>query len=176
MKRRILCLGTAMLLLLSGCGAQDRAEAGTDTAPVTLESQMIEMVENSAYAAYAKEGALGVVLNEPFESEPTATVQWREGEYDRAYIIPRYVGSYVNLFGLLWDEEGGYALGDKAVQSAYAEDGCVIFSVLERPEGMPMWYIEIEAPNGECAGFLVQYNGNTGTPAMEYFFPGEQAQ
>ncbi len=176
MKRRILCLCTALLLLLAGCGAQGDTVAGMDTVPVTLESQMIEMVENSAYAAYAKEGALGVVLNEPFESEPTATVQWREGEYDRAYVIPRYVGSYVNLFGLVWDEEGGYMLTDKAVQSAYAEEGCVIYSVLERPEGMPMWYIEIEAPNGDCAGFLVQYNGNTGTPGMEYFLIGEQPQ
>ncbi|MGM9523649.1 MAG: hypothetical protein ACI3VU_04475 [Faecousia sp.] len=171
MKQRILCLCTMLILMLSACAAEPPQERTTE-APMTLESQLIDMVENSAYAAYAKTGTLGVLLNEPFEKEPTATVTWREGEYDRAYIIPHFVGSYVNLFGVVWDEEGGYVLTDKAVQSTYVDDGCVIFSALERPEGMPMWYLEIEAPNGECAGFLLEYNGNTGTPAQEYFSIG----
>ena len=171
MKQRILCLCAMLILLLSACAAE-APQPRTTEAPVTLESQLIDMMENSAYAAYAKAGTLGVLLNEPFEKEPTATVTWREGEYDRAYIIPHFVGSYVNLFGVVWDEEGGYALTDKAVQSTYADDGCVIFSALERPEGMPRWYIEIEAPNGECAGFLLEYNGETGTPAQEYFSAG----
>lgn len=171
MKQRMLCLCTMLVLLLSGCAAKEKLPKATE--PVTLESQFIDMVENSAYAAYGKEGTLGVLLNEPFESEPTATETWREGEYDRAYVIPRYIGSYVNLFGVVWDDEGGYVLTDKSVQSTYVEDGCVIFSALERPEGMPMWYLEIEAPNGECAGFLLQYNGETGVPAEEYFIVHE---
>ena len=167
MKRRIFCLCAMLILLLSACTAEQPQPKTAE--PAALESQLIDMVEHSAYTAYAKTGTLGVILNEPFETEPTATVTWREGEFDRAYIIPRYVGSYVNLFGLVWDDEGGYVLTDKAVQSTYVEDGCVIYSMLERPEGMPMWYLEIEAPNGACAGFLLQYNGNTGTPAQEYF-------
>lgn len=175
MKQRILCLCTMLILLLSACAAELPQPRATET-PITLESQLIDMMENSAYAAYDKAGMLGVLLNEPFENEPTPTVTWREGEYDRAYIIPRFTGSYVNLFGLVWDEEGGYALTDKAVQSTYVDDGCVIFSALERPEGMPMWYIEIEAPNGECVGFLLEYNGNTGTPAQEYFSVGSMPE
>lgn len=170
MKQRIFCLCAMLMLLLSACSAEQPQSRTTE--PVTLESQLIDMVENSAYTTYAKPGTLGVILNEPFENEPTATVTWREGAYERAYIIPRYVGSYVNLFRVSWDDEGGYALTDKAVQSAYVEDGCVIYSVLERPDVMPMWYIEIEAPNGECAGFFLEYNGNTGTPAQEYFSVG----
>lgn len=174
MKRRIFCLSILLMLLLTACAAEEPQPKTAESVP--LDAQLIDMMENSAYAAYAKSGTLGVILNEPFETEPTATMTWREGEYDRTYIIPRYVGSYVNLFGLVWDDEGGYSLTDKAVQSAYVEDGCVIYSVLERPEGMPMWYIEIEAPNGECAGFLVEYNGNTGTPAQEYFSVGGAAE
>lgn len=174
MKRRIFCLYTALMLLLGACAAEEPQPR--EALPVTQESHLIDMVENSAYAAYTKPGTLGVILNEPFDKEPNATVTWQEGEYDRAYIIPHFVGSYVNLFGVVWDEEGGYALTDKAVQSAYVEDGCVIFSVLERPEGMPMWYLEIEAPNGECAGFMLEYNGNTGTPAQEYFSVGGAAE
>lgn len=155
--KRVFCLSLLLCLLLCACGKT--AEAG-------------EAAQNRAYAPYAgDETALGVILNEPFADEPEATVTWREGDYDRAYIIPREVGSYVNLYGLVWDDAGGYGLTDKAVQSACAEDGCVIFSVLERPEGMPMWYVEIVSPCGETGGMLLQYNGETGTPAREYIFP-----
>ena len=99
MKRRIFCLCAMLILLLSACTAEQPQPKTAE--PAALESQLIDMVENSAYTAYAKTGTLGVILNEPFETEPTATVTWREGEFDRAYIIPRYVGSYVNLFGLV---------------------------------------------------------------------------
>lgn len=157
--KRILCLTLLLCLLLCACGKTAEQADG----------QAEEAAENRAFLPYADhETALGVILNEPFETEPTATVTWLEGEYERAYIIPRYVGSYVNLYELVPNDEGGYTRKDEAVQSTYAEDGCVIFSALERPDGMPRWYIEIEAPNGERAELLLQYNGNTGTPAREY--------
>lgn len=174
MKRLCLCL--ALFLLLTGCTASwsNKTSEPASSSPTTgpHEGRLIDMVENSAFAGYASEGTLGVVLNEPFDAEPESTVVWMEGEYDRAYIIPRYVGSYVNLFRLLWDEEGNCRLSDQAVQSTCATEGCVIYSVLNRPEGMPQWYLEIEAPNGESSGFVLTYNGNTGTPPEEYFIIG----
>lgn len=132
-----------------------------ETAPVSLE--------NSAYAPYSGlcPGDLGIMLNEYFADAPEATVIWREGNFDRAYIIPRYVGSYVNLYSVLWQEDGSYTLGDKAVQSTRAEDGTAIYSVLERPEGQAQWYLEIVAPDGRSFGMLLEYNGRTGSPARE---------
>ena len=169
MMKRIICLSLLLCLLLCACGEATEPPVTEPSATEPSATEVEQVSVNSAFLPYAEqENALGVILNEPFETEPTATVTWIEGEYERAYIIPRYVGSYVNLYELLPNDEGGYTLTDKAVQSTYAEDGCVIFSALERPDVIPMWCLEIEAPNGECASMVLQYNGNTGTPAREY--------
>lgn len=130
--------------------------------------------ENSAYTPYAERGGLGIILNAPFEgSEPEASVRWREGKYERAYIIPRYIGSSVYLYHIEWSEDySEYALADAPEYfCADIADGCVIFSVLERAEGVANSYLKIVAPNGEVGGMLLQYNGNTGTPAIETIVP-----
>lgn len=137
------------------------------------------LVESSAWKNYVNqnevpEDALAVIFNAPFDREPDATVTWREGEYERAYVIPRYVGGSVNLFPVTWDETTyDPIVGDKAAESVTAEDGCVIDSVLERPEGMAMWYIEAASPDGRRAGMILFYNGDTGTPPVEYLTPGK---
>lgn len=149
-------------------------EAPTTQAPTT-EAQTqppVTMAENSAYVYDSDASVLGVIVNEPFSQEPTATIRWREGEYDRAYIIPRHIGSYVNLYGAYWDDDAGLTHSDKAVKSAYVDDGCVIYGALERPEGITAWYVEIVAPDGSQSGFYLHYNGNTGTPPLEYFISG----
>lgn len=132
------------------------------------------LVENSAWVAYgASEDALGVIVNEPFSCELAATVTWYDGEYERAYIIPRYVGSYVNLYPITWDETTyEECVGEKADQSVCAEDGCIIFSELVRPEGIPCWRIEITAPDNTTASLTLTYNGRTGTPTEEYLYEG----
>lgn len=135
-------------------------------APVTL-------TENSAWTAYGTdEDALAVIVNAPFSQELPATVTWFEGEYEQAYIIPRYVGSYVNLYPITWDEETfAEIIGDEAAKSVLADDGCIIYSELVRPEGMAFWYLEVTAPDGAAAGLVLSYNGNTGTPPEEFLHP-----
>lgn len=144
--------------------------AGHETKP-PIDS---EFRYNEAYAAYDNPiaaGSLGIILNEPFENEPKATVTWGEDDYERAYIIPKYVGSYVNLFGVIWDENDSYTLTDKAVHSAYVENGTVIYGALSRPEGQPKYYLSITAPDGTEFGMLLSYNGRIGTPPEEYLCP-----
>lgn len=162
--------------------AQPSATADAETRPETTAGTLAEdaptteaptaLVENSAWVAYgAAEDALGIIVNEPFSRELTATLTWFDGEYERAYIIPRYVGSYVNLYPVLWDEAAAEErIGDKAVKSTYADDGCIIFSELVRPEGMVQYYLEVQAPDGTSAGLFLTYNGNTGTPPEEYLY------
>lgn len=144
-------------------------------APVTTLPPVTEppMVENTAFAPYARDGALAVLVNEPFEAPLAETETWIEGEYERMYIIPRYVGSYVNLYGVIWSEDGSYTYTDKAVKSTLAADGCIIFSAMTRPEGAPMWYIEVVAPNGESASYFLTYDGRDGTPPLEYLTVAE---
>lgn len=144
-------------------------------APVTTLPPVTEppMVENTAFAPYARDGALAVLVNEPFEAPLAETETWIEGEYERMYIIPRYVGSYVNLYGVIWSEDGSYTYTDKAVKSTLAADGCTIFSAMTRPEGAPMWYIEVVAPNGESASYFLTYDGRDGTPPLEYLTVAE---
>lgn len=164
--------------------AQPSATADAETRPETTAGTLAEdaptteaptaLVENSAWVAYgAAEDALGIIVNEPFSRELTATLTWFDGEYERAYIIPRYVGSYVNLYPVLWDEAAAEErIGDKAVKSTYADDGCIIFSELVRPEGIPCWRIEITAPDNTTASLTLTYNGRTGTPTEEYLYEG----
>ena len=62
---------------------------------------------NEAFTAAvpdAPEGALGVMFNEPLDGlELTVTQNGPAGEYDRAYIVAKYVGSWVNVFGVTWE-------------------------------------------------------------------------
>lgn len=150
--------------------AAPATEAPVTTLPTVTEPPM---VENTAFAPYARDGALAVLVNEPFEAPLAETETWIEGEYERMYIIPRYVGSYVNLYGVIWSEDGSYTYTDKAVKSTLAADGCTIFSAMTRPEGAPMWYIEVVAPNGESASYFLTYDGRDGTPPLEYLTVAE---
>lgn len=189
MKSRITALLLAVLLvLLAACTAapaETTAPIPTETAVPTAETTpsaettaptptetaapSSALTESSAWRDYGSTAdALGIIVNEPFDRELTATDTWLDGEYERAYIIPRYVGSYVNLYPITWDDTTYTELiGDKAVQSTLAADGCIIYSALVRPEGVPQWYVEIQAPDGSVAGLVLSYNGNTGTPAEE---------
>ena len=163
-----------LALLLTGCAAMPQPmTAPPSESEFETAAPAPSLIENSAWTAYgAAEDALAVVVNAPFEQELTATDTWFEGEYELAYIIPRYVGSYVNLYPVTWDETTfEEVVGDKAVQSTYATDGCIIFSELMRPEGMAQYYLEVEAPDGTRAGLLLTYNGNTGTPPEEFLAP-----
>lgn len=131
--------------------------------------------ESSAWADYAEYGdKLGIILNEPVENPPRYTTLWMEGEYECGYIIPRYVGSYVNLFEVEWSEDfSTYTIGDVPVYSTEVGDGCVIYSVLPRPEGFPTYYIEIVLPDGRGNGWILQYDGRDGTAPVEFFEIGK---
>lgn len=193
MKR--LCLILALLcLLLCACGRKTASSKATEASataagaasepsptapatdtPVSTLPPVTEppMAENTAFAPYVRDGALAVLVNEPFEAPLAETEVWIEGEYERMYIIPRYVGSYVNLYGIVWSEDGSYTYTDKAVKSTLAVDGCIIYSAMTRPEGAPMWYIEVVAPNGESASYFLTYDGRDGTPSLEYLLSAE---
>ena len=127
--------------------------------------------ESSAWSPYSQYGdKLGLVLNEPVDHPPQYTTLWMEGEYECAYIIPRFVGSYVNLYALEWSEDySSYTLAKEPEYSTLVGDGCIIYSVLPRPEGFPTYYIEIVAPNGVGDGYILQYDGRDGTAPMEFF-------
>ena len=137
----------------------------------TQSGLQIAPVESSAWAAYAHYGdKLGIVLNEPVENPPVATTTWIEGEYECGYIIPRFSGSTVNLYMLQWAPDfSTYTIADEPDFSTVAGDGCIIYTVLPRPEGMPMWYLEINAPNGVGDGYVLEYNGRVGTAPVEFF-------
>ena len=130
--------------------------------------------ENSAYAPYKSDSnsdSLCVLVNEPFDgTEPTATLTWMTDEYDRAYIVPRYNGSTVELYHVTYNTVTGEETLDSkpTYKLEGTEDGCVIYSSIFRPEGISVWYLSITSPDGQTSGMYVQYNGNTGTPRLEY--------
>ena len=134
---------------------------------------------NSAYKPYdddAHADAYCVLVNEPFDgTEAAPTVTWAEGEYDRAYIIPRYVGTVVELYSVFNDPESGRSIiAEKPEYTLTVEEGCVIYGAFSRPEGGPAWYLTVKLPGGSFRGFLLNYNGETGTPHLEYVEPAEK--
>ena len=131
----------------------------------------IVLEESSAWAKYAEyTDKLGIVLNEPVADPPKATTTWIEGEYECGYIIPRFCGSTISLYMLEWSPDfSTYTIAEEPDFTTVSGDGCVIYTVLPRPEGMPLWYLEINAPNGVGDGYILEYNGNTGTPELEFF-------
>lgn len=118
-------------------------EPETTSEPPTQESvtgataQTPEEPEiNEAFTAAvpdAPEGALGVMFNEPLDGlELTVTQNGPAGEYDRAFIVAKYVGSWVNVFGVTW-ESGRLNVGDKALYSFRTGQGDVIGGSFDRP-------------------------------------------
>lgn len=168
----------ALAVCMAACSADDENTTPTveNATPADLEFVSVnpEDVEtNSAYVGYPEGDAVGVILNAPFDAnEPTATVTWQEGDTDCLYIIPRYVGSRVEVYEADYlSTDGDIVLFSEPTFSEKAEDGCVIFSSLERPEGMCKYYVQITSPMNLTYGVYLTYNGNTGTPAMEVIGP-----
>lgn len=195
--KRLFALCLSLCLILSGCSCTPEPlptgeEPVTDptvdiTAPLSTTEPSVEestyppydlatIPENSAYTAYQTGNETGLelalILNEPFEEGPEPTVVWNEGEYDRLYIIPRYTWSTVYVYAIEWDEEGGFRYSEAPVYTAEAGEGCIISAALDRPEGMPLWYVEVVAEPGLIGGggLTLSYNGNTGTPAREWIY------
>lgn len=197
MKRGIAILLAALLLGLCGCsptgadasepgGTQpgtQPATRGTETTAGTQQTQpsaqetdpTAETPEepeiNEAFTAAvpdAPEGALGVMFNEPLDGlELTVTQNGPAGEYDRAYIVAKYVGSWVNVFGVTW-ESGRLNVGDKALYSFRTGQGDVIGGSFDRPDGGAMYYLTVTAPDGSDFGEYLTYNGRWGSPQKEY--------
>ena len=188
MKRGIAILLAALLLGLCACsptgadasepgGTQpvtQPATRGTETTAGTQQTQpsaqetdpTAETPEepeiNEAFTAAvpdAPEGALGVMFNEPLDGlELTVTQNGPAGEYDRAYIVAKYVGSWVNVFGVTW-ESGRLNVGDKALYSFRTGQGDVISGSFDRPDGGAMYYLTVTAPDGSDFGEYLTYNG-----------------
>ncbi len=171
-----------LCFLLCGCGSEAKPQepdglikendkpASDSATTESVPAPYVLPEESSVWKNYAQYGnKLGIILNEPFDNPPAHTTLWIEDETDRAYIIPRFVGSYVNLYKVLWSEDGStYTIADQPEFSTHTGDGCVIYSTLPRPEGMPLWYLEIIAPDGKGDGYLLEYDGKDGTAPMEF--------
>ena len=113
-------------------------QSATDATAQTPEEPEINEAFTAA-APDAPDGALGVMFNEPFDGlDLTATQLGPAGEYDRAYIVAKYVGSWVNVFGVTW-ESGRLNVGDKALYSFRTGQGDVISGSFDRPDGGAMY-------------------------------------
>ena len=129
--------------------------------------------ENEAFTAIAGDcdGAiLGVLYNAPFvDGDPIPTAVWSEGEYDQLVIYPRYVGSEVCAWRIVWTgEEGQTRELEGPVYSAICAQGDCFAAALDRPEGAASWVVTVKSPDGAEAGLELNYNGRYGTFAYEY--------
>lgn len=120
-------------------GTQQTQPSAQETDPTAETPEEPEINEAfTAAAPDAPDGALGVMFNEPFDGlDLTATQPGPAGEYDRAYIVAKYVGSWVNVFGVTW-ESGRLNVGDKALYSFRTGQGDVIGGSFDRPDGGAM--------------------------------------
>ena len=123
--------------------------------------------ENPAFVALAGscDGSfLGLLCNDPADPRaPQPTETWNEGEFDRLLICPRWPGTQVSAYRLA--EDGSL---EGPVYSSVCGEGGVIAAALDRPEGGPAWCVILRSPQGWEGGFTLRYNGNTGTPFLEF--------
>lgn len=155
---------TAMNTAIS-TSAADSTQAETE-APAGLR-------ENEAFTnlvGACEDAILGVIYNDPFvDGNPVPTVVWNEGEYDRLVIYPRYVGSEVSAWRIVWTgEEGQTRELEGPVYSAVCGQGDCFAAALDRPEGAAGWVVTVTSPDGAEDGLELDYNGRYGTFAYEY--------
>ncbi len=186
----LLALVLCLSLLLSAC-AKDEMKDESKTDPTTAvqttadpeptqqptepeqPTEPAPMVDlNTAYSGYdyiLAPNALGIMLNEPLsDSAPEPSETWLDGEYERAYIIPRFLGTVVELYAVTIDDEGATQIAAEPAYRTVTEDGCVIYGSFPRPEGMPIYYLKLTAPDGTVFGMELGFNGRTGTPPTQY--------
>lgn len=129
-----------------------------------------DLTENEAFLSVAgpcDNAIVGVLYNAPFvDGEPKPTVVWNEGQYDQLVIYPRYVGSEVSVWSVVWEGEDQRL--DGPVYTAVCEQGDCFAAALDRPEGLSAWVVSVKAPSGAEAGLELTYNGRYGTYAYEY--------
>ena len=116
---------------------------------------------------------LAVLYNEPWKfGIPGEAEVWNEGEADRLYLnLPR-AGITVSAYRVS-ETDGVLTVADQPTYSTTAQwDCCVVSASLERPEGGPVWYVEARDKAGRSGGILLNYNGNTGTPPIEFVEDG----
>ena len=188
---KILAAVLALGLLLTACDKPQVKPTGTETPPQstqavtslpadTKESEATETLstapateaapengENPAFTDLAGrcDGSfLGLLCNDPSDPRaPQPTETWNEGAFDRLLICPRWPGTQVSAYRL---REDGSLEGP--VYSSVSGEGSVIAAALDRPEGSPAWCVILRSPQGYEGGFTLQYNGNTGTPFLEF--------
>lgn len=153
-------------------------ESTEPTPPVTepeVTEPAPELSENPAFTELAGPNCdpaiLAVLYNAPFvDGDPIQTEVWNEGEYDRLVICPRWIGSEVTAWQILYaqDEDGEFEYLEGPIYSSVCEAGSCIGAALDRPEGGPAWALSVTAPDGSAANFELSYNGRYGTYAYEY--------
>lgn len=166
----VLCIIAAGLV---GCSdKKDPENSSTTTTPTSTSgtSEPAALSENSAFAPYSSDQILAVIINEPFgDDTPTATVTWDNSDYDRAYVIPRYNGTRVELYSIITTEGGEEVISESPLYSVESSaDNCVIYGSFFRAEGMAVLFLKVTAPDGSVGEFFFNYDGNTGTPHIEY--------
>ncbi len=143
-----------------------------ETAPETTAHVPQDGDESSAFSGIfsgCDETIYGVLYNAPFTNgEPAPTEVWNRGEYDQLVLIPRYVGTTVRAYEMELDENWQPVAKQAPVYTTVSQDGCVIGASLQRPEGAPAWYVEMELPDGRSAGMALSYNGRYGTARYEF--------
>lgn len=120
----------------------------------------VDLPINSAYEGPREDdSAMAMLLYPPFEKDLTPTTVWTDGSQEYLYIIPKYVGTRVDIYEVLhWEEYGDVLYADEPTYCVEVTDGCVIRAALQRPEDTPKWYIEVVATENDYGGTNLLYS------------------
>ncbi len=124
--------------------------------------------------ASADGSILAAVYNAPYDwGLPAPTVNWNAGDEDRLVIYPRYPGSVVSAWRLVYDAQGSATIEETPVYSSVCGPEDCVAAALERPAEVPCWLLTVQTPDGREGSCLLTRNSRSGALAIEYLCRGE---
>lgn len=168
-KSYLLLLALCFIVLLVGC---KKNEGEFEYLPEAENGKVYEMNEAlEGFDLNSTDGALGILANYADEMDMTGInhedVRSEEYTEERSLVVPFYKKSTLRIYTTDFDENYNVIPKDLVYEKKVNEDNYALDWSFFRGEAMPQYILEIEHDK-ELAHLTVQYNGNTGTPRIEY--------
>ncbi|GEM_PF-2558625 len=166
-KNSLIAGALALGLMLSACGAN----GGSD---LKNNRQLLADLDVKA----VEEDVLAVVINQPTEDESQAfkglsSINYQpEGE--KMLFVPLAAGSSMRVEEITWDEARQELVpGLSIFRIDSTAEGDALLLTAYRAEGVPALRVLVRSGD-QAAQYLIDYNGQTGTPDVEYITPSAE--
>jgi hypothetical protein len=167
-KSSLIAGALAIGLLLSACGAGRDSE---------LKSNRQLLADLGIQAA--DDHTMAVVINGPTDAQTEVFKGLSSINYqpdgEKMLFVPLAAGSAMRVEEITWDEaRQDFTTGLSIYRTDSTQEGDALLLTAMRPEGAPALRVLIRN-GGQATQYIIQYNGKTGTPAVESLTATDEA-